>query len=98
MKKIVHITLLLLMACEIPTESYENPLDVEAAGDSGIETPALVFFPDEITVTSGATFTVFVYVLMFENLAGSSIWIEFDKNRIQVSSVKIGRASCRERV
>ena len=87
MKKIVHITLLLLMACEIPTESYENPLDVEAAGDSGIETPALVFFPDEITVTSGATFTVFVYGLMFENLAGSSIWIEFDKNRIQVSSV-----------
>ena len=87
MKKIVHITLLLLMACEIPTESYENPLDVEAAGDSGIETPALVFFPDVITVTSGATFTVFVYGLMFENLAGSSIWIEFDKNRIQVSSV-----------
>jgi|TARA_Y100000294_G_scaffold94672_1_gene88111 hypothetical protein len=87
MKKIVHITLLLLMACEIPTESYENPLDVEAAGDSGIEMPALVFFPDEITVTSGATFTVFVYGLMFENLAGSSIWIEFDKNRIQVSSV-----------
>ena len=87
MKKIVHITLLLLMACEIPTESYVNPLDVEAAGDSGIETPALVFFPDEITVTSGATFTVFVYGLMFENLAGSSIWIEFDKNRIQVSSV-----------
>jgi hypothetical protein len=38
MKKIVHITLLLLMACEIPTESYENPLDVEAAGDNGIET------------------------------------------------------------
>ena len=87
MKKIVHITLLLLMACEIPTESYENPLDVEAAGDSGIETPALVFFPDEITVTSGATFTVFVYGLMFDNLAGSSIQVEFDKNRVQVSSV-----------
>ena len=87
MKKIVYITLLLLMACEIPTESYENPLDVEAAGDNGIETPALVFFPDEITVTSGATFTVFVYGLMFDNLAGSSIQVEFDKNRVQVSSV-----------
>jgi hypothetical protein len=87
MKKIVHITLLLFIACEIPTESYENPLDVEAASDNGIETPALVFFPDEITISSGATFTVFVYGLMFENLAGSSIWIEFDKNRIQVSSV-----------
>jgi len=90
MKKIVHITLLLFIACEIPTESYENPLDVEAASDNGIETPALVFFPDEITITSGATFTVFVYGLMFENLAGSSIWIEFDKNRIQVSSVLKG--------
>ena len=87
MKKIVHITLLLFIACEIPTESYENPLDVEAASDNGIETPALVFFPDVITVNSGATFTVFIYGLMFENLAGSSIWIEFDKNRIQVSSV-----------
>ena len=87
MKKIVQITLLLLIACEIPTESYENPLDEEAASDKGIETPALVFFPDVITVNSGATFTVFVYGLMFENLAGSSIWIEFDKNRVQVSSV-----------
>ena len=87
MKKIVHITLLLFMACEIPTESYENPLDVEAANDRGIELPALVFFPDVITVNSGATFTVFVYGLMFENLGGSSIWVEFDKNRIQISSV-----------
>ena len=87
MQKITLLTVLLLMACEIPTESYENPLDVEAASDNGIETPALVFFPDEITITSGATFTIFVYGLMFENLAGSSIWIEFDKNRIQVSSV-----------
>ena len=87
MQKITLLTVLLLMACEIPTESYENPLDVEAASDNGIETPALVFFPDEITITSGATFTVFVYGLMFENLAGSSIWIEFDKNRIEASSV-----------
>ena len=87
MQKITLLTVLLLMACEIPTESYENPLDVEAASDNGIETPALVFFPDVITVNSGATFTVFIYGLMFENLAGSSIWIEFDKNRIQVSSV-----------
>ncbi len=87
MQKITLLTVLLLIACEIPTESYENPLDVEAASDNGIETPALVFFPDEITITSGATFTVFVYGLMFENLAGSSIWIEFDKNRIEASSV-----------
>ena len=87
MQKITLLTVLLLMACEIPTESYENPLDEEAANDQGIETPALVFFPDEITTSSGATFTVFVYGLMFENLAGSSIWIEFDKNRIEASSV-----------
>ena len=87
MQKITLLTVLLLMACEIRTESYENPLDEEAASDNGIETPALVFFPDEITITSGATFTVFVYGLMFENLAGSSIWIEFDKNRIEASSV-----------
>ena len=87
MQKITLLTVLLLMACEIPTESYENPLDEEAANDQGIETPALVFFPDEITTSSGATFTVFVYGLMFENLAGSSIWIEFDKNRVEASSV-----------
>jgi len=87
MQKITLLTVLLLMACEIPTESYENPLDEEAANDQGIETPALVFFPDEITTTSGATFTVFVYGLMFKNLAGSSIWIEFDKNRVEASSV-----------
>ncbi len=79
--------LLIFLSCEIPTETYDNPLDEEAANDKGIETPALVFFPDEVTVNSGATFTVFVYGMLFENLAGSSIWIEFDKNRIQISSV-----------
>ena len=51
MKHITMFILLLLMACEeVPEEVYDNPLDIEAITEEGIETPALMFFPDEINI------------------------------------------------
>ena len=45
--------LLLLMACEkVPEEVYDNPLDIEFITEEGIETPALMFFPDEININT----------------------------------------------
>ena len=53
MKHITMFILLLLMACEeVPEEVYDNPLDIEAITEEGIETPALMFFPDEININT----------------------------------------------
>ena len=53
MKYITMFILLLLMACvESPKEVYDNPLDIEAITEEGIETPALMFFPDEININT----------------------------------------------
>ena len=51
MKHITMFILFLLMACEkVPEEVYDNPLDLEVVEEKGIETPALMFFPDEINI------------------------------------------------
>ena len=58
MKHITMFILLLLMACaEAPEEVYENPLDIEFITEEGIETPALMFFPDEININTCLLYT-----------------------------------------
>ncbi|MCH7763773.1 MAG: T9SS type A sorting domain-containing protein [Candidatus Marinimicrobia bacterium] len=49
-------------SCEVPTESYDNPLDEEAAQEEGMEMPTLVFFPDEINVNSGGIYGEYLFV------------------------------------
>ena len=62
MKKLLFpgflVACFLLVSCEVPTESYDNPLDTETAEETGFETPALVFFPDEVSVNVGASVTL----------------------------------------
>ncbi|MFQ6678817.1 MAG: hypothetical protein ACE5D0_10975, partial [Fidelibacterota bacterium] len=72
----------LFLSCEVPTESYTNPLDVEAAHEEGIDTPALVFFPDEVTVNSGGTFTISVYAVNVQDVAGAYIHLNYDRNKL----------------
>lgn len=80
----------IFLSCEVPTESYDNPLDEEAAEEEGMETPALVFFPDEINVNSGETFTVSVYALNVEDVAGAYININYDRNKLLLMAVNPG--------
>ena len=82
--------LCIFLSCEVPTETYDNPLDEEAALEEGIETPALVFFPDEINVNSGGTFTVNVYALNVQDVAGAYININYDRNKLLLMTVNPG--------
>ena len=90
MKRLILLILILLLSCEVPTEVYENPLDEEASLEEGIETPALVFFPDEINVNTGETFTVSVFALDVENVAGAYINLDYDQNKLLLMAINPG--------
>jgi len=84
------LMLLFFLSCmnEIPdpeTENiFNNPLDEE---EVEYAFPALTFFPIDITISPGESFDVEIFAMGFEQLAGSNIRIEFDKNRLQVASI-----------
>ena len=87
----VVLLLGLLLSCEVPTEVYDNPLDEEVAAEKGIDTPALVFFPDKFDgVTAGSSVSVQVYALEVPDVAGVYIQMAYDKSIISVSSVNAG--------
>ena len=91
MKYITMFILLLLMACvESPKEVYDNPLDIEAITEEGIETPALMFFPDEININTNEIFTVSVYALGVQNVAGAYININYDQDKLLLIAINPG--------
>ena len=84
------LSLLWLFSCgkEIPEEDvFENPLDEEEAP---YDTPALTFYPLDISIDLGSSSTVDVFVLGVENLAGSYVRISYDKLKLQVLSMAVG--------
>ena len=84
------ILLLLLFSCgkEIPEEDvFENPLDEE---EVTYETPALTFYPVDISIDLGYSQTVDVFVLGVENLAGSYVKLSYDKSKLSVLSFSVG--------
>ena len=85
-KRITLLIFLLLMACDVPTEDYNNPLDLE----SDMATPALVIFPNEVNVNIGETFTVSVYALDVENVAGAYIKLDYDQNKLLLMTINPG--------
>ena len=74
------------MACDVPTEDYNNPLDLEV----GMATPALVIFPNEVNVNIEETFTVNVYALDVENVAGAYIKLDYDQNKLLLMTINPG--------
>ena len=85
-KRITLLIFLLLMACDVPTEDYKNPLDLEV----GMATPALVIFPNEVNVNIEETFTVNVYALDVENVAGAYIKLDYDQNKLLLMAINPG--------
>jgi hypothetical protein len=84
------LSLLLLFSCgkEIPEEDvFENPLDEE---EMTYETPALTFYPLDISISLGSSQSVDVFVLGVENLAGSYVKLSYDKLKLQVLSMAVG--------
>jgi len=84
------LSLSLLFSCgkEIPEEDvFENPLDED---EVTYETPALTFYPVDISIDLGSSQTVDIFVLGVENLAGSYVRISYDKLKLQVLSMAVG--------
>ena len=90
MKRFLLLIVFLFIACEIPTDTNDNSLDIEAANEEGMETPALVFFPDEINVNTGETFTVSVFALDVENVAGAYINLDYDQDKLSFLTIEEG--------
>ena len=84
------LALLSLFSCskDIPEEDvFDNPLDEE---EVTYDTPALTFYPLDISIDLGSSSTVDVFVLGVENLAGSYVRISYDKVKLQVLSMTVG--------
>ena len=84
------LPLLFLFSCrkDIPEEDvFDNPLD---ADEVTYETPALTFYPVDISIDLGSSQTVDVFVLGIENLAGSYVKLSYDKNKLSVLSLSVG--------
>ena len=84
------LSLLLLFSCgkEIPEEDvFENPLDED---EVTYETPALTFYPLDISISLGSSQSVDVFVLGVENLAGSYVKLSYDKSKLSVLSFSVG--------
>ena len=90
MKRFLLLIVFLFIACEIPTDTNNNSLDVEETQEAGMETPALVFFPEEINVNTGETFTVSVFALDVENVAGAYINLDYDQNKLLLMAINPG--------
>ncbi len=79
------------LSCEVPTEAYDNPLDEEVAQEKGIDTPALVFFPDKFEgLTAGNSVSVQLFALEVPDVAGAYIQLAYDKSKISISNVNPG--------
>ena len=84
------LPLLFLFSCgkDIPEEDvFDNPLDED---EVTYETPALTFYPVDISIDLGSSQTVDVFVLGIENLAGSYVRINYDKLKLSVLSIIVG--------
>ena len=84
------LPLLFLFSCskDIPEEDvFDNPLDED---EVTYDTPALTFYPLDISIDLGSSSTVNVFVLGVENLAGSYVRINYDKLKLSVLSVIVG--------
>ena len=91
--KFIYLPFLLLISCdigEVPKKSLNNPLDAEAAAEKGINTPALVFFPDSASTSIGSTVSFEVFALGVDKLGMAYVKIDYDDTKLSVTSVNPG--------
>ena len=92
-KSTLILSLFLFISCdqgEVPTKSLDNPLDIEGASEKGINTPALVFFPDSASASIGSTVSMEVYVMGVEKLGMAYIKVNYDDSRLSLSTINPG--------
>jgi len=69
---------------------YENPLDEKHIEEEGIDTPALIFFPDSESVKIGESISIEVFAMEAGNIGGAHVQLTYDPNKISVESVNVG--------
>ena len=87
------VSVLIFTSCdigEIPTASLDNPVDLESAVEQGIETPALVFFPNAVSTTLGGSVAFKLIVLEVNNLIGASIQLKYNPASLDLSTINVG--------
>jgi hypothetical protein len=89
-KQYIILISFLFISCEIVDPELDNPLDTEANAEKGVAPPALVFFPDNVTTSTGGNAVVNVYALEVENVAGVVAKVSYDNTKLNVASVSPG--------
>ena len=87
---LILLPALTFMSCseELPPEDvFDNPLDED---EVTYETPALTFYPVDISIALGASQSVDVFVLGIEDLAGSHVKLSYDQTKLSVLSMSVG--------
>lgn len=74
----------------VPEENYDNPLDEEQQVENGLDTPALIFFPDNVTVGIGYVAEVQIYGMGLLDLAGTKVVVNYDKTKLSLLNVTEG--------
>ena len=74
----------------LPEDKFDKPLDEEEQQNQGLETPALVFYPDEITVNIGYAADVQVFAMGLEDLAGAHVIVKYDHTKLELLGVTEG--------
>lgn len=89
-RTVLAIISMVFLSCEVPTGDFENPLDWENLYKKGVEVPALVFVPDEVTVSVGDSVELRIIALEVNNVRGVSVTVKYDTTRLELKSVKAG--------
>ena len=89
-KQYIILISFLFISCEIVEPDFKNSLDLDYNNAKGIDTPAFVFSPDEVTVNSGSNVTLNVNALEVTKVAGGHLQIKYDQSKLSVNSVYQG--------
>jgi hypothetical protein len=89
-KIILTPILIAFLGCELSDGVFENPLDRDVAAQKGVNPPALVFYPEVVTTNVGGTAAMSVYALDISGVGMAEIIINYDQNKVSVSSVSKG--------
>ena len=74
----------------MPILDLTNPLDSETASETGLSTPALVFFPDSVSVSLGLSVPTKVYAMEVENLGVAHVQFSYNNDLLSVTSITAG--------
>ena len=92
-KYLLSAAVLFSFACdigEVPVLGLTNPLDSETASETGLSTPALVFFPDSVSVSLGLSVPTKVYAMEVENLGVAHVQFSYNTDLLSVTSITAG--------